>query len=575
MNKAPCWMHASSHETAALPPAQCREVALGFRRLSRALMQYRHTHLANLDLAEIYRIENTEWTLINHCTAFSETGIPLSAQDPQHLHHTLMRGMQNAMVEIKASPPHKTVSAIGCWSLHLGAAMARGHLQKVRCLLAKEPATYNPHCTMEPSHPHLARAIGLNFAKASDLLLSFHHTHAHRLSPEQKRALQTMEITLLNFNSNFGGLGIRLPKGPSAALMQKILARSEGLVAAMGQGGSSYYTMNQLGQRMIALGSAITEESEEVLRRLLLERSDPKQGPQPPPLEPPFRKMAFSILKYRYAHWDTLTQRQRYALENLEFSLTNFNSNFTIFGITPQGESATEALAHDAIFQISKTLTGEGLAFSEFFASGKRGLKLGAALLTQNGELVAHMAFPHMGAEDENPGNPSQCRDLALALRSLADTLLGKRFEAWESFSAGEAAHLENIQWTLMNFASNLAIFGIHMKKEKARFLLPQATATIQNIHGSAARLTATSWAQRRRVLKLGMNAMALGATLTTEDAGAIASLLISHGGAPRKLWSVFPNPRGVKIPEIHLGPSTEEDLNDSAPKPHGVDARR
>jgi hypothetical protein len=395
--------------------------------------------------------------------------------------------------------------------------------------------------------PAVARLIGFNFSRVSDLMLKFHYLYWEHLDSSQRSTLQNIESIILNYNSNFGGLGITLGKGQTKEMMEQILTKSRDFVTAMSRVAEknidSCNRVLELGNRVLDLGAALTGEDVQALRNILKEEigfNDYSQSNlegynlgRKMGLE--FRNMASLLLKYRYNNWDTLTKKEKYQLENLEFTLTNFNSNFAVFGldIDPERDGKLIAGIDAAIKRITAILENEALAYETFFAAGMEGVKLGSALFTDNKAVIKKAAaLSTAGAKQfGNTSSDALARGVALRMRIIADTLLKQRYENWNCFTQKEGETLGNIEWTLMNFASNFSVLGIDLDSHERRKILECVTRKLDSQINMLDMLSPCGFADKTSLFVLGMNALKTGATLTTEEVPAIKA--VECGNSP------------------------------------------
>ncbi len=520
-------------------PAQSRQIGLDFRELSDLLIRYRYQEWTLLNERDQYYIENIEWSLINYCTDYASEGISLYSEDAKALYCRITDRIEKASKQVRAiidSRKEDTagIKELGTWALKLGAAIASDNRDQVNTLLKSYTAAPDPKKPVTWANPEVARKIGLNFSKVSDLMLGFHYRNWDRLDSAQRSNLQNMEITILNYNSNFGGLGIKLGKGETEALMEQVLAKTGDFVTAMsrvaGEDANFYAQVEELGNRVMALGAALTEEDVPAVKEILAEdvtfdgyKLGRKMG-----LE--FRNMASLLLKYRYANWDALTKKEKYHLENLEFTLTNFNSDFAVFGvrIDPDSEKALSAEIDAAIKRITDSLGKETLSYEAFFAAGTEGLKLGAAILTANKALIKIMAAPSNTPVKGSGDNSSDAlaRSIALKMRIIADTLLKQRYENWDCFTKKEGGNLGNIEWTLMNYTSNFSVLGIDLDSGERQAVLECAGRLLDTRIKTIEAMKPCDPADKKCLFQLGTDILKIGATLTTEDLPSIKEIL-------------------------------------------------
>ncbi|CAK8723609.1 hypothetical protein KKHLCK_13035 [Candidatus Electrothrix laxa] len=297
---------------------------------------------------------------------------------------------------------------------------------------------------------------------------------------------------------------------------------------------ASYDQAVELGDPVIPLGAvALTEESMQTVEKTLEEHVNFDGYNLGRKMGLKFRNMAFLLLKYRYNNWDVLTKKEKYCLENLEFTLTNFNSNFAVFGldINPGRDEKLVVRIDAAIKRIVNTLENEMLSYQFFFAAGMEGVKLGAAIFTENTAVIKKAAaFSTANAKQfGNATSDALARDVALKMRIIADTLLKQRYENWNCFTKKEGEALGNIEWTLMNFASNFAVLGIDLDSHERRGILECAARKLDAQIKTLGTLKPYDLVDKTSLFKLGIRVLKTGATLTAEEISATKAVLGNH----------------------------------------------
>lgn len=165
-------------------------------------------------------------------------------------------------------------------------------------------------------------------------------------------------------------------------------------------------------------------------------------------------------------------------------------------------------------------------------------MKLGAAILTEN-KAVIKKATALSGSSEKQPRNTTSdalARSIALKMRIIADKLLKQRYENWACFTKKEGEDLGNIEWTLMNFASNFSVLGIDLDSYERREILESAARKLDAQIKTSDTLKPCDPADKASLFKLGMNTLKTGATLTTEEIPSIKSII---GNYNRKFSSL------------------------------------
>jgi len=529
-----------------------------FRILSDQLIRYRYQHWTRLTDNQQYHIENIEWSLINFCSTYAATGIALQVADADALYDQIAGKMDDVTQAVRqiisaAKAADDTVIGLGTWAMELGAAIASTNNAQVNTLLdmsdpSKVPTPSGPENFADPV---TARQIGLCFADISDRILAYHYGNWDQFSQDQRSNLGNMEITILNYNSNFGGLGIALGTDETEALIAEVPAKANDFLQAVIQvsekGAGAYGQVVSLGNQVMALGAALTEEDAGAIKTILETRvntagngGENGQGPETGgPFDPfelgrelglTFRHFASLILQYRYANWDTLTKAQAYDLENLEFTLTNFNSDFAVFGvdIDPAADPVTAQAVNAAMSDTATRLDNKKTRYELFFDRGFLAMKLGAAILSQDRTLIRETAAKtEAGSGPPGPeATDALARDIALKMRFISDSLLKHRFGNWDCFSQQAGARLDNIEWTLMNYTSNFSVIGIQLSPGQRTGLLASVSNILDTWITAIQGVAVDKPAGMAELFTLGQNALQMGAVLTTENMPAIKNML-------------------------------------------------
>ncbi|CAK8723588.1 hypothetical protein KKHLCK_13010 [Candidatus Electrothrix laxa] len=277
-NKAPDLPKPKSNRFTS---AQSRQIGFNFRMLSDLLIRYRYQEWTDLNDKEQYYIENIEWSLINYCTNCASAGISLYSEDATSLYYRITTRIEKVYKQIQAvidSRKEDTakITKLGTWALKLGAVISSDNHDQLHSLLNSYDTSLEHKASAKMVAPTVARLIGINFSRVSDLILKFHYLNWEYLDSAQRSNLQNIEIIILNYNSNFGGLGIKLGKGQKEGLMEQVFDRSKEFVTVMSQLAEknigSYNRVMGLGNRMLDLGAALTGEDVQAIQNILKEK---------------------------------------------------------------------------------------------------------------------------------------------------------------------------------------------------------------------------------------------------------------------------------------------------------------
>ena len=520
-----------------------RDIGLAFRKLSDLFLAYRHQPWARLSDEEQYHIENNEWSLINFCNDFASLGIHFSPDDAEALIRPVKRRMEHASRQVAeiidaGEPETRKVIALGTWSLKLGAAILCGNAPEVSSLLSYHAVAPDRQARTHSADPAIAREIGLNFARLSDFILRYRYQNWNRLADSEDTGLEDIQLTLLNYNSNFGGLGIPLDEGRTDELLLRLRDEIEGLIDEMERlddgAPSTLEAVMGLCRRALGLGSAITMGNvAEIERTLDRWRADAAKrvGME---IGLKVRRIASLLLRFRYGNMDALTKRQAYCLENLEFSLTNFNSDFAVFGIgfTAARDRRWVAAIRERLDVIIERLAKAGTPYPAFLAQGTAALKLCSAILTEERPLIKKMLAAQAGDPPlpERAPTDGPSRETALRVRAVAGAIFAKSYGNGAHLSEEEMRRISNIQWTLMNFASNFSVLGIELSGKGGNLLSGKVLENLDRKMKGIENLSVARPEGRKKLSDLGMDAMKLAATITTGDGPSVKAALGGSG---------------------------------------------
>lgn len=514
---------------------QDRRIGLQFRKLSNLFIQYRFRQWTNLTEKEQYHIENIEWSLINYCSDFVDKGFSGDSKISGSQISRIMDRMEYVASRIQqiidsGKKENEKVIALGMWSMHLGAAVASEKIDKIDTLLESYTVSIGSEKTGSYADPVISRQIGLNFSKASDFMLAYHYKNWDQLTENQKSKLQNIELTLLNYNSNFGGLGIKVKEQETESLMKNVLAQTEEYVQSVaeisGESIGYYEKIVQLSEKILLLGAALTGEDISLIKKILAAKATDESLKLGREIGLKFRDISFLLLQYRYKNWDGLGKKRQYHLENLEFTLTNFNSDFAVFGIQINDKTLIQRI-HFRIDMFKREMSKDHISFERIFSQGSAAMKLAAAILTRENHLIDRIVASttvHPTVTIDN-STVKLSRDIALKMRIIANNLLKQSIVHWNFFTDKERRVLRNIQWTLMNFTSNFSVLGIKLNSTQGAELLQIISEKLdRNIHEICS-LNVENPIDRKNLFQLGMNSLKTGAVLTNEDISAIKNM--------------------------------------------------
>jgi hypothetical protein len=518
---------------------QARQTGIKFRELSDLLIKYRYQEWNHLTEKEQYFMENIEWSLINFCSDFTDSGIFLDSEGSNSLFITIKDRMDNAQKQVQGiigtgKESNEKIMTLGGWALKLGAAIASKKSGQVKALLNNYNVPSDSEKQVSYANPEVSRKIGLNFATVSDAILKFHYNNWDQLSEDEKNQLLNMEMTILNYNSNFGGLGIQTNSRETQSLFIPILHITETYLKAMDALSildvTSLDKVMALGKTVMDLGAAITQEDVSGIEKFLDQKVPGKDFKLGRDIGLKFRHMATLLLQYRYRNWDTLTKKEKYNLENIEFTLTNFNSDFAVFGVSiaPNKGSALIEEVDSKIQQLSSAMSNDDLGYEQFFSQGVSALKLGAAILTENHDLIKKFSAPALKGPDGVLGDNAAklSRNIALKMRIISNIMLKQTYDHWNRFTSKDRGHLGNIEWTLMNYTSNFSVLGIRLDTGQSDKILACAAVTLDRYIETIKALDPGEPKDKEKLFQLGTESLKAGAVLTTEDVLAINAML-------------------------------------------------
>lgn len=114
-----------------------------------------------------------------------------------------------------------------------------------------------------------------------------------------------------------------------------------------------------------------------------------------------------------------------------------------------------------------------------------------------------------------------EARDLAQSFQE-ASALLGEyRFSKWKTLSKSQRATIEGMEWTLLNYSSDLVTQAVGISLDDA-----QASVADLERATSKAKNAIKTISNVRKAIKIAGALVTLGAAVATADAGAIASAI-------------------------------------------------
>lgn len=117
-----------------------------------------------------------------------------------------------------------------------------------------------------------------------------------------------------------------------------------------------------------------------------------------------FRSVSVSLGEYRFVNWDSLTKKQRDTIEDAEWTLLNYSSDFVTqaVGLTLDDAKGSLKNIQDATAKAKKAVETIKTIKNVFVIVGAV-IKLGAAIVSENPGLIASATgdlFNAMTAQD-------------------------------------------------------------------------------------------------------------------------------------------------------------------------------
>lgn len=111
--------------------------------------------------------------------------------------------------------------------------------------------------------------------------------------------------------------------------------------------------------------------------------------------------------------------------------------------------------------------------------------------------------------------------DIAHTFLTASNKLGEYRFANWQTLSATERQEMENAEWTLMNYSSDLVTKAVGIALDEAESSL-EALLKLTTKAGKAIK----NIAEAKKIIGITTALIGLGAALATQNPGAIASAL-------------------------------------------------
>jgi len=108
--------------------------------------------------------------------------------------------------------------------------------------------------------------------------------------------------------------------------------------------------------------------------------------------------------------------------------------------------------------------------------------------------------------------------ELSKKFRELSVTLGNYRFENWGEFTAGQRQQLEDQEWTLLNYASDLTTMAVGITLDETQTTLSKIHDSITKAKNAVKKLDTI-----RKVINIAESGNRLAAAIVTKDPSAIA----------------------------------------------------
>ncbi|WP_086930715.1 hypothetical protein [Agarilytica rhodophyticola] len=112
---------------------------------------------------------------------------------------------------------------------------------------------------------------------------------------------------------------------------------------------------------------------------------------------------------------------------------------------------------------------------------------------------------------------PDDAREIANSLRKLSSDLGDYRFTNWNSLSEEERGRIESLEWTLLNYSSDMTATAIEIAADSIQEEVQHIKTTTQHLQNAIDRAESV-----RKVIGVATKAVTLAASISTGNVTAI-----------------------------------------------------
>ena len=110
-----------------------------------------------------------------------------------------------------------------------------------------------------------------------------------------------------------------------------------------------------------------------------------------------------------------------------------------------------------------------------------------------------------------------QAREIAKALRKLSSDLGDYRFENWDQLSEEERSRIEGMEWTLLNYSSDMTAAAIEIATDNIAEPIAQIKSATAALDGAMENINSVS-----KAINIATKTVTFAASVASGNAGAI-----------------------------------------------------
>lgn len=115
----------------------------------------------------------------------------------------------------------------------------------------------------------------------------------------------------------------------------------------------------------------------------------------------------------------------------------------------------------------------------------------------------------------------NEARALSKEFRELSISLGNHRFDHWEELTPGKRQQIEDLEWTLLNFASDLTTMAVGLTLDESKASMTKIKKSINKAKTAVKTLN-----DIKKIIKVAESGVQLAAAILSKDPGAIAKAI-------------------------------------------------